>query len=53
MRPIRPIPEDGEIMIGERAYAVCRYPGQKVDLIEKGIKHQKRFFFSELDLEER
>ena len=53
MRPTRPIPEDGEIMIGERAYAVCRYPGQKVDLIEKGIKHQKRFFFSELDMEER
>jgi len=53
MKPIRPRPEEGEMVVGGTVYAVCRYPGQKVDLIEKGIKHQKRFFFSELDLEER
>jgi ribonuclease P/MRP protein subunit POP5 len=53
MRPIRHLSGDGEVKIGETYFAAYRYPRQKVDLVEKGIKHQKSLFFTEGDLEER
>jgi ribonuclease P/MRP protein subunit POP5 len=55
MRPIRPDSETGtgEVRIGDRDFSVYRYPRQKVDLVEKGIKHQKSLFFTESDMEER
>jgi len=53
IRPIRPLLETGEVMIGEDSFTVYRYPRQKVDLVEKGIMHQKSLFFTETDLEER
>lgn len=53
MKPIRPISEVGEAKIAERHFTVYRYPRQKVDLVEQGIKHQKSLFFTEADLEER
>ncbi len=53
MRPIRPLSEAGEAQVGETYFTVYRYPRQKVDLVEKGIKHQKSLFFTEADLEER
>lgn len=53
VKPIRPAPGTGETKIGENYFTVYRYPRQKVDLVEKGIKHQKSLFFTEADLEER
>ncbi|MCT8337406.1 ribonuclease P [Methanoculleus sp. Afa-1] len=53
MKPVRQLSGDGEVKIGETYFAVYRYPRQKVDLVEKGIKHQKSLFFTEADLEER
>jgi ribonuclease P/MRP protein subunit POP5 len=53
MKPICPHSEVGEATIGENRYTVYRYPRQKVDLVEKSIKHQKPLFFTEADLEER
>ncbi|MCK9306004.1 MAG: Rpp14/Pop5 family protein [Methanoculleus sp.] len=53
MKPIRPLSEAGEVKFGETYFTVYRYPRQKVDLVEKGIKHQKSLFFTEVDLEER
>ncbi len=52
MQPIRPLPETGEVTIEGQHFTVYRYPRQKVDLIEKGIMHQKSLFFTEADLEE-
>jgi len=53
MKPIRPFPEAEETEFAEHHFTVYRYPRQKVDLVEKGIKHQKIVFFTEADLEER
>ena len=53
IKPIRPLSGAGEAKIGENCFTVYRYPRQKVDLVEKGIKHQKPLFFTEADLEER
>lgn len=53
MKPSRRHSGDEEVKIGETYFAVYRYPRQKVDLVEKGIKHQKPLFFTEADLEER
>ncbi len=53
MKPIRPAPDPGETAVGDDCFTVYRYPRQKVDLVEKGIKHQKLLFFTEADLEER
>ncbi|NLA39414.1 MAG: ribonuclease P [Methanomicrobiales archaeon] len=53
IRPIRPLTETGEVMIGKDYFSMHRYPRQKVDLIEKGTMHQKSLFFTETDLEER
>ncbi|KLK87679.1 ribonuclease P [Methanoculleus sediminis] len=53
MKPIRHLAGDEEVKVGETYFAVYRYPRQKVDLVEKGIKHQKSLFFTEADLEER
>jgi ribonuclease P/MRP protein subunit POP5 len=36
----------------EREYEARRYPGQKVDLLEKGIKSQELLFLTQDDLEE-
>jgi ribonuclease P/MRP protein subunit POP5 len=36
----------------DREYAARRYPGQKVDLLEKGIKSQELLFLTQDDLEE-
>ena len=53
MKPIKPLSGDGDVKVGEQYVTVYRYPRQKVDLVEKGIKHQKSLFFTEADLEER
>ncbi len=53
MRHVRPVTEPGEYALGERYFTMYRYPRQKVDLVEKSIKHQKLLFFTETDLEER
>ncbi len=53
MRHIRPVSEPEEYALGERYFTMYRYPRQKVDLVEKSIKHQKLLFFTETDLEER
>jgi len=53
MKPILPAPGSGETTVGDDCFTVYRYPRQKVDLVEKGIKHQKSLFFTEADLEER
>lgn len=53
MKPLPPAPESGETTVGGDSFTVHRYPRQKVDLVEKGIKHQKSLFFTEADLEER
>ena len=53
MKPIRPQNEAGEAVFGETYFSVYHYPHRKVDLVEKGIKHQKSLFFTEADLEER
>jgi ribonuclease P/MRP protein subunit POP5 len=36
----------------DREYIARRYPGQKVDLLEKGIKSQELLFLTQDDLEE-
>jgi ribonuclease P/MRP protein subunit POP5 len=36
----------------EKEYLARRYPGQKVDLLEKGIKSQELLFLTQDDLEE-
>ncbi|MFA7562836.1 MAG: Rpp14/Pop5 family protein [Methanoculleus sp.] len=53
MRPIRHLSTDEGVKIGETYFTAYRYPRQKVDLVEKGIKHQKSLFFTGADLEER
>ena len=53
IKPIQLLSEPGEAKVGETYFMVYRYPRQKVDLVEKGIKHQKSLFFTEADLEER
>ena len=53
IKPIRLLSETGEMKLGENYFTVYRYPRQKVDLVEKGIKHQMSLFFTEADLEER
>jgi len=53
IKPIRPLSAAGDVKFGETYFTVYRYPRQKVDLVEKGIKHQKSLFFTEADLEER
>lgn len=41
-----------EIQFGEKVYCARRYQGQKVDLMEKGIKRQELLFLTQDDLEE-
>ncbi len=53
IKPICPLSEAEEAKIGDNCFTVYRYPRQKVDLVEKSIKHQKPLFFTEADLEER
>ena len=53
MKPIRNLSGGEGVTIGETYFTAYRYPRQKVDLVEKGIKHQKSLFFTEADLEER
>jgi hypothetical protein len=36
----------------DKEYLARRYPGQKVDLLEKGIKRQELLFLTQDDLEE-
>ena len=42
-----------KVGIGGRTFLARAYPGQKVDLIEKGIKGQEMLFFAEEDGEVR
>jgi ribonuclease P/MRP protein subunit POP5 len=53
IKPVKPLFEPEERQVGEKYFTVYRYPRQKVDLVEKSIKHQKLLFFTETDLEER
>jgi ribonuclease P/MRP protein subunit POP5 len=53
MRQIRPVAEPCELKVGEKYFTMYRYPRQKVDLVERSIKHQKSLFFTETDVEER
>ncbi|HON82329.1 MAG TPA: Rpp14/Pop5 family protein [Methanoregulaceae archaeon] len=48
-------PEPGgpeEVSFGGKVYCARRYQGQKVDLMEKGIKSQELLFLTKDDLEE-
>ena len=49
-------PDCGEALLPlcyrEKEYLARRYPGQKVDLLEKGIKSQELLFLTQDDLEE-
>ncbi|NYT21715.1 MAG: ribonuclease P [Methanomicrobiales archaeon] len=53
--PLAPPSEPGhpeEVYFGGKIYIARRYQGQKVDLIEKGIKSQELLFLTQDDLEE-
>jgi ribonuclease P/MRP protein subunit POP5 len=52
MKPLPPVREEGEVILSEGAFARYPQPGQKVDLIEKGIKNQKSLFFTQTEVEE-
>ena len=55
-RRLRPVPhqpeESGEWEVSGSVYSARRYQGQKVDLVEKGIKGQKLLFLTQDDREE-
>jgi len=42
----------GELSLSGSTYSARRYQGQKVDLVEKGIKSQELLFLTQDDLEE-
>jgi len=44
--------QPAEVHFGGRVYIARRYQGQKVDLMEKGIKSQELLFLTQNDLEE-
>jgi ribonuclease P/MRP protein subunit POP5 len=45
--------EERKVVIGGRVFLARAYPGQKVDLIENGIKGQELLFFADEDGEVR
>jgi ribonuclease P/MRP protein subunit POP5 len=52
-RVTHPLPGDPEeVSFGGKVYCARRYQGQKVDLMEKGIKSQELLFLTQDDLEE-
>lgn len=56
-RRIARIPHSGWELVSplqfrDRDYVARRYPGQKVDLLEKGIKRQELLYITQDDLEE-
>ena len=44
--------QPADVRFGGRVYIARRYQGQKVDLMEKGIKSQELLFLTQNDLEE-
>lgn len=46
------VPDARELMIGERIFEAYYFPGQKVDLLEKGFKSRELLFLTETDIEE-
>ena len=51
MRPLRK-ETISPLQFRDKEYLARRYPGQKVDLLEKGIKRQELLFLTQDDLEE-
>lgn len=47
-----PVPDARELIIGERIFEAYYFPGQKVDLLEKGFKSRELLFLTETDIEE-
>jgi ribonuclease P/MRP protein subunit POP5 len=47
-----PVPEARELKIGERIFEAYYFPGQKVDVLEKGFKSRELLFLTETDIEE-
>jgi ribonuclease P/MRP protein subunit POP5 len=47
-----PVPDARELVIGERIFEAYYFPGQKVDLLEKGFKSRELLFLTETDIEE-
>ena len=52
-RPRAELLGEKEVEIGGRVFLARAYPGQKVDLIEDGIKGEERLFFADEDGEVR
>ncbi|MCQ8894310.1 MAG: ribonuclease P [Methanolinea sp.] len=47
-----PVTGGEEVIYGGRTFSPVRYPGEKVDLFEKGFKSQEPLFLTAEDLEE-
>jgi len=47
-----PVPDARELKIGERIFDAYYFPGQKVDVLEKGFKSRELLFLTETDIEE-
>ena len=47
-----PVPGAKELKIGERIFEAYYFPGQKVDVLEKGFKSRELLFLTETDIEE-
>ncbi len=47
-----PVPCAQELKIGERTFEAYYFPGQKVDVLEKGFKSRELLFLTETDIEE-
>jgi len=47
-----PVPDARELIIGERTFEAYYFPGQKVDVLEKGFKSRELLFLTETDIEE-
>jgi ribonuclease P/MRP protein subunit POP5 len=47
-----PVPDARELIIGERTFEAYYFPGQRVDILEKGFKSRELLFLTETDIEE-
>ena len=47
-----PVPDARELIIGERIFEAYYFPGQRVDVLEKGFKSRELLFLTETDIEE-
>lgn len=52
IRPFSPLSEGGNCKIGENTYRIVGISGQKVDLVQQGIKQTTALYFNIEDLED-